>query len=197
MRRAMRRRSATASATLSSTGRLRNRLLIWKVRPRPRFTRCACGARVTSSPPSRMRPEEGRRAPISMLTKVVLPAPLGPMSAWRSPGRSRKSMLCATVSAPKLLQSPRVSRATVMAFFRLCGEIYRLTPKSRRGRTALLPRAAGQCPDTSRSEEHTSELQSHHDLVCRLLLEKKKKKKNKKYKNKKKKKKKKNKKKTI
>src|SRR5437773_12424650 len=27
----------------------------------------------------------------------------------------------------------------------------------------------------SRSEEHTSELQSHHDLVCRLLLEKKKK----------------------
>src|SRR5437667_3045313 len=28
----------------------------------------------------------------------------------------------------------------------------------------------------SRSEEHTSELQSHHDLVCRLLLEKKKKK---------------------
>src|SRR5438034_3392519 len=32
-----------------------------------------------------------------------------------------------------------------------------------------------------RSEEHTSELQSHSDLVCRLLLEKKKK--NKKYKN--------------
>src|SRR5437773_3360735 len=28
---------------------------------------------------------------------------------------------------------------------------------------------------SSRSEEHTSELQSHHDLVCRLLLEKKKK----------------------
>src|SRR5437667_6852207 len=27
---------------------------------------------------------------------------------------------------------------------------------------------------TQRSEEHTSELQSHHDLVCRLLLEKKK-----------------------
>src|SRR5437773_3238315 len=26
----------------------------------------------------------------------------------------------------------------------------------------------------SRSEEHTSELQSHHDIVCRLLLEKKK-----------------------
>src|SRR5437667_6606921 len=31
----------------------------------------------------------------------------------------------------------------------------------------------------ARSEEHTSELQSHHDLVCRLLLEKKKNKKKK------------------
>src|SRR5437773_1824456 len=28
-------------------------------------------------------------------------------------------------------------------------------------------------PHVERSEEHTSELQSHHDLVCRLLLEKK------------------------
>src|SRR5438034_7276448 len=39
-------------------------------------------------------------------------------------------------------------------------------------------------PGGSRSEEHTSELQSHSDLVCRLLLEKKKKKKQTKNKNK-------------
>src|SRR5690349_24188312 len=37
-----------------------------------------------------------------------------------------------------------------------------------------------------RSEEHTSELQSRRDLVCRLLLEKKKKKKREKRRNKKK-----------
>ena len=37
-----------------------------------------------------------------------------------------------------------------------------------------------QLYQTFRSEEHTSELQSHSDLVCRLLLEKKKTKKNKK-----------------
>src|SRR5574339_1234443 len=42
---------------------------------------------------------------------------------------------------------------------------------------------------SERSEEHTSELQSPGDLVCRLLLEKKKKKKNNKKKNKKQKKK--------
>src|SRR5437667_7781353 len=34
-------------------------------------------------------------------------------------------------------------------------------------------RATAACSPTWRSEEHTSELQSHHDLVCRLLLEKK------------------------
>src|SRR5476649_3086071 len=34
-------------------------------------------------------------------------------------------------------------------------------------------------PCCARSEEHTSELQSHSDLVCRLLLEKKKKQTNK------------------
>src|SRR5438034_8484506 len=39
--------------------------------------------------------------------------------------------------------------------------------------------AAGTGFERQRSEEHTSELQSHSDLVCRLLLEKKKKKKKK------------------
>src|SRR5438034_10938115 len=38
--------------------------------------------------------------------------------------------------------------------------------------------------DLTRSEEHTSELQSHSDLVCRLLLEKKKKKIKQQYRNK-------------
>src|SRR5438034_4880871 len=35
-------------------------------------------------------------------------------------------------------------------------------------------RLTGTCGPGRRSEEHTSELQSHSDLVCRLLLEKKK-----------------------
>src|SRR5437868_10541666 len=39
------------------------------------------------------------------------------------------------------------------------------------------PEGAATRPCPSRSEEHTSELQSRFDLVCRLLLEKKKKKK--------------------
>src|SRR5947207_2546105 len=37
-----------------------------------------------------------------------------------------------------------------------------------------LPCTAAPSTGSGRSEEHTSELQSHSDLVCRLLLEKKK-----------------------
>src|SRR5437773_5743184 len=43
------------------------------------------------------------------------------------------------------------------------------------GRAHILVTAKLIAQGWRRSEEHTSELQSHHDLVCRLLLEKKKK----------------------
>src|SRR5436190_3437156 len=52
-------------------------------------------------------------------------------------------------------------------------------PHRQRRLCASRRRPPGGEPDAFlvRSEEHTSELQSHSDLVCRLLLEKKKKKK--------------------
>src|SRR5437588_4971207 len=49
-----------------------------------------------------------------------------------------------------------------------------MNPKAR---LANVQRARQRVGLRFRSEEHTSELQSHSDLVCRLLLEKKKKKK--------------------
>src|SRR5471032_3006722 len=63
-------------------------------------------------------------------------------------------------------------------------EIYTLSlhdalPISDAGRARQTGQPANACclrnVSLRRSEEHTSELQSHHDLVCRLLLEKKKK----------------------
>src|SRR5438034_7478049 len=61
------------------------------------------------------------------------------------------------------------------------------SPLTRRGPPHARRRTADPCParrsgnayraqrrGRGRSEEHTSELQSHSDLVCRLLLEKKK-----------------------
>src|SRR5438034_5565073 len=47
-------------------------------------------------------------------------------------------------------------------------------PSAHRHGGYTLDPAHWSCPAWLRSEEHTSELQSHSDLVCRLLLEKKK-----------------------
>src|SRR5438132_13984126 len=60
-------------------------------------------------------------------------------------------------------------RLIALAALAACGHGPTLTPASQPDHT---PRGRPR-----RSEEHTSELQSHSDLVCRLLLEKKKKRK--------------------
>src|SRR5438034_8868073 len=55
--------------------------------------------------------------------------------------------------------------------------VEREIPKPGVGHVRIKVEACGVCHSdvlTKRSEEHTSELQSHSDLVCRLLLEKKK-----------------------
>src|SRR3712207_6949619 len=48
-------------------------------------------------------------------------------------------------------------------------------PRARRSTDELVRSRRCTAPDQTRSEEHTSELQSRQYLVCRLLLEKKKK----------------------
>src|SRR5438067_11229991 len=52
------------------------------------------------------------------------------------------------------------------------GRLYKHSSRSLLWVRAVMTSAIATC---SRSEEHTSELQSRFDLVCRLLLEKKKK----------------------
>src|SRR5690349_24029471 len=76
---------------------------------------------------------------------------------------------------------PRSTLFPYTTLFRSASRRVRLQgrcPALRRSRWRLRggsrARAAGD--DPTRSEEHTSELQSRRDLVCRLLLEKKKKK---------------------
>src|SRR3970282_2654683 len=63
----------------------------------------------------------------------------------------------------------RPPRSTLFPYTTLFRSLQHRLPKSA-GRRAPLRLEL----DRSRSEEHTSELQSHHDLVCRLLLENKK-----------------------
>src|SRR5690349_22615451 len=74
----------------------------------------------------------------------------------------------------------RPPRSTLFPYTTLFRSVH---ARLRRGRVAEQQRGSGWRPQLpparrpgERSEEHTSELQSRRDLVCRLLLEKKKKK---------------------
>src|SRR5436190_13765207 len=68
---------------------------------------------------------------------------------------------------------PRSTLFPYTTLFRSWGCTAGSTSTGRSSRLISCSRSA--CASTTRSEEHTSELQSHSDLVCRLLLEKKKK----------------------
>src|SRR5437588_8296702 len=79
-----------------------------------------------------------------------------------------------------LRRPPRSTLFPYTTLFRSrCGAGCR-TNSNRAKQNSFVPRAAaaavvaGGAVHLPRSEEHTSELQSHSDLVCRLLLEKKK-----------------------
>src|SRR5260221_9532025 len=65
---------------------------------------------------------------------------------------------------------PRSTLFPYTTLFRSAPSLARRNCCRRLGRGGFAVPAA---PLTPRSEEHTSELQSHSDLVCRLLLEKK------------------------
>src|SRR5688572_31576733 len=73
---------------------------------------------------------------------------------------------------------PRSTLFPYTTLFRSSGSARRHRPEGRPGAAPPKPEDGGSGPAhrRDRSEEHTSELQSQSNLVCRLLLEKKKKK---------------------
>src|SRR5574337_753931 len=100
--------SHTASATDSSTVISANSRLIWKVRASPRLTRWCWLQRVTSSPSRITVPAVGTRKPLSRLISVVLPAPLGPISAWRAPAAMASETSWVATKPPNFFFSARV-----------------------------------------------------------------------------------------
>src|SRR5207237_8334112 len=74
-----------------------------------------------------------------------------------------------------LFRSPTTRRMAASPSSRTSWAAPRTTCPTRRSCSGCATRSAHRCSDPwPRSEEHTSELQSHLNLVCRLLLEKKK-----------------------
>src|SRR5499427_3215697 len=104
------RRPSIASSTLSSTVSFGNKLVTWNVRASPMPMRRWLGQRVTSWPNNRTCPDVAGKTPVMTLKRVVLPAPLGPMMALRSPAITRRLTSCTALSPPKLLHSLLSSR---------------------------------------------------------------------------------------
>ena len=70
----------------------------------PRRMRSCVGRSVMSSPKKRMRPAVGMKSPVMALNSVVLPAPLEPRTARRSPAAILMLMPVSATSAPKCLR---------------------------------------------------------------------------------------------
>src|SRR5438034_5913329 len=83
---------------------------------------------------------------------------------------TKKPGVCLTVSAPGFLNGlTALAHATTNCF-----PMILISGSSEREIVDLQQGDYEEMDQLARSEEHTSELQSHSDLVCRLLLEKKK-----------------------
>src|SRR5437773_10494196 len=108
-------------------------------------------------------------------------------SSYLALDRAPPSIFTPSLFFLMIRRPPRSTLFPYTTLFRSCGTQPRgalATPPSLSRWTVRCPESACGCSlcrgasgaRSWRSEEHTSELQSHHDLVCRLLLEKKKKK---------------------
>ena len=67
------------------------------------MSRCAARRKVTSSPSSRIRPEEGSSSPAIILSVVVLPQPEGPSRQKNSPSPTVKLESLTATKSPKAL----------------------------------------------------------------------------------------------
>src|SRR5574338_570647 len=70
----------------------------------PRWARWCTGSPAMSWPRNRMRPESGASSPNNWPINVVLPAPLGPITAWISPGSTSRLRSSVAASAPNDLR---------------------------------------------------------------------------------------------
>jgi hypothetical protein len=79
--------------------------MFWKVRPIPRFVIACGGSPVMSSSSNSIRPLVGLYTPVSMLKKVVLPAPFGPIRLMVDPRGMVKSTLSTATRPPNSFRS--------------------------------------------------------------------------------------------
>src|SRR5215475_4579054 len=122
--------------------------MFWNVRAIPRPTRLCTGVRARSSPRNRIVPEVSGKRPLTRLTVVLLPDPLGPISPTISPSATVRSSPSTARTPPKWREacasSSMASRAEEASHAR----------EDRRVDQAVRPEVHGE--DDQRAEEQVA-----------------------------------------
>src|SRR4029077_13935200 len=87
----------------------------WYTETRPPRRASAGEWTVRSLPWTVILPLSGRTAPVRIFTRVLLPAPFAPMSAWTSPGGTASEADFSATTAPYVLEMPVASRRRPVA----------------------------------------------------------------------------------
>jgi len=146
-------KSRSGATTFSRTVISLNSRVIWNVRPIPWCARVHGAARPIGLPSNTISPASGVMTPEMRLKTVVLPEPLGPMSAVMEPSGTVKVAPSTARFAPNDLTRPRTSRSGLSgSTSRDTGAVVITASKSRR--LPLSPTVPRVC---SRSRSFSSE----------------------------------------
>src|ERR1041385_8949524 len=86
-----------------------------------------------SRPSRKILPAVGRSTPVNRLMSVVLPAPFGPISAWRAPFWTARVTSSVATMPPKFFSSPLVSSTGGIGLSGVAGEARSNAPLERIG----------------------------------------------------------------
>ncbi len=94
----------------SATLRPITSVIVWYAMPRPRSMAALAEAVVSGSPAISTTPSSGTTVPLAMPSKVDLPEPFSPRTAWISPARTSSDTLLLAWTGPYRLETPRSER---------------------------------------------------------------------------------------
>src|SRR5574343_1948567 len=133
------------------------------------------GIRIPSAPAVVMMPAPKRFGKPALTIAGSRMAPMATTVAGDEPDTAANSAQASTPARPRPpYQCPTIAVAKLIIRLATSPWVRKLPARMKNGIAMIsnFSMPVNSLSATDRSEEHTSELQSHHEIVCRLLLEK-------------------------